>query len=82
MGPTGGGDFPECYELVLREAQTKLSWTPGSQRSLVMIGDATPHEPSYPLNRQKIDWRKECTELKNINVRCISRIPFMSKSVL
>ena len=26
---TGGGDFEECYELVLQEARTKLSWQPG-----------------------------------------------------
>ena len=45
IGPTGGGDADECYELVLARAQTELSWTPGSQRSLVMIGDANPHPP-------------------------------------
>ena len=26
---TNGGDWEECYELVLREARTKLSWAPG-----------------------------------------------------
>ena len=62
--------MPECYELVLREAQTRLSWSSSdSQKSLVMIGDATPHEPNYPLNSLKIDWRKECSELKNKNIR-------------
>ncbi len=35
VGPTGGGDYPECYELVLRESYTKLNWSPTSQRSLV-----------------------------------------------
>ena len=29
LGSTGGGDADECYELVLREARTKLSWTKG-----------------------------------------------------
>ena len=27
---TNGGDWEECYELVLREARTKLSWAPGT----------------------------------------------------
>ena len=51
---TGGGDFDECYELVLREAHSKLSWSKDSQKSLVVIGDATPHEPGYPLNN--LNW--------------------------
>ena len=27
---TGGGDFEECYELVLQQARQKLSWAPGT----------------------------------------------------
>lgn len=61
---THGGDFEECYELVLRQVQKLLSWTPASQRSLVMIGDATPHEAGYPLNVQNIDWKTEVKGLK------------------
>ena len=38
VGSTWGGDSDECYELVLHELQS-LSWTPGTQRALVMIGD-------------------------------------------
>lgn len=60
---TGGGDWEECYELVLYEARTKLSWTPGTQRSLVMIGDAIPHPPSYSMNTLKLDWKKEAKQL-------------------
>ena len=59
----GGGDFPECYELVLNEVREKLSWTPGTQRSLVMIGDATPHPPTDPQNRRKLDWKVEAKQL-------------------
>ena len=55
---TGGGDWEECYELVLNYART-LNWTPGTQRSLVMIGDAVPHEKDYYLNVMKLDWRQE-----------------------
>ncbi|KAL3853581.1 hypothetical protein ACJMK2_017115 [Sinanodonta woodiana] len=68
-GPTGGGDADECYELVLYEVRTKLSWTPGSQRLLVMMGDASPHEPSYPQNTMKLDWKAEVQKLKAESVR-------------
>lgn len=69
---TGGGDFDECYELVLYEVRTKLSWTPGSQRALVMIGDCNPHEPNYPDNKLKLDWRVEADELGKMGVRIYS----------
>jgi len=69
VGATGGGDADECYELVLREARTKLAWSPGSIRSLVMIGDCNPHGPNYPLNKQKINWRTECGQLKAEEIR-------------
>ena len=59
----GGGDFPECYELVLYEVRTKLSWTHGTRRSLVMIGDAIPHPPTDPQNRRKLDWKVEAKRL-------------------
>ena len=40
---TGGGDYPECYELVLRSVQ-QFSWRASSKtKVLVLIGDATPH---------------------------------------
>ncbi|XP_052064302.1 uncharacterized protein LOC127704331 [Mytilus californianus] len=61
---TGGGDVDECYELVLRMVRQKSSWTPGSQRILVMIGDANPHEPSYEQNVDNIDWREELKLMK------------------
>ncbi|KAK3610616.1 hypothetical protein CHS0354_009075 [Potamilus streckersoni] len=68
-GPTGGGDADECYELVLYEVRTKLSWTPGSQRLLVLIGDSNPHKPNYPQNTMKLDWKAEVKKLKAESVR-------------
>ena len=62
-GATHGGDFEECYELVLKEAREELTWSAGSQRSLVVIGDAPPHEPGYHLNVDNIDWREETDRL-------------------
>ena len=60
---TGGGDWEECYELVLREVRTELSWQPGTQRALVMIGDAIPHGTKYGMNKQKINWKEEVAAL-------------------
>ena len=37
VGSTGGGNADECYELVLREARTKLAWRAGSTRSPVLL---------------------------------------------
>ena len=58
VGPTGGGDAPECYELVLKEARN-LSWGSGRNKVLTMIGDDVPHPTHYWGNTQKIDWRNE-----------------------
>ncbi|OWF45263.1 uncharacterized protein LOC110457297 [Mizuhopecten yessoensis] len=71
---TGGGDADECYELVLRRAREVLSWTPGSQRSLVVIGDSPPHEPGYTYDGfvNDIDWRVEARELKKMGVKIYS----------
>lgn len=65
VGQTGGGDAPECYELVLREAQS-LSWTTGYQRAFVLIGDDVPHAPSD--NPKRLDWRKEVDALGRMGV--------------
>lgn len=59
---TGGGDWPEAYELVLHEARD-YSWSADAQKILVMIGDAIPHEPGYHLNAKNLDWRTEATNL-------------------
>lgn len=73
---TGGGDAPECYELVLREAGNSPGWTEGSRRALVMIGDDVPHEPRD--NPLRIDWRTELEVLagcgiKVYGVQCLGR---------
>lgn len=65
VGPTGGGDAPECYELVLKEAQ-EFAWTPDATKALVLIGDEVPH----PVNETpgKIDWQVETGKLKDLGV--------------
>src|SRR5438270_439272 len=57
---TGGGDAPECYELVLREARD-LAWTAGTNKAFVLIGDDVPHPPAHTPG--KIDWRQALAEL-------------------
>lgn len=61
---TGGGDWEECYELVLHEARLNMNWSKGdANRALIMIGDAIPHEPNYSLNKKKLNWRNETLKL-------------------
>jgi hypothetical protein len=63
--PTGGGDAPECYELVLHQARS-LSWTPGYTRALVLIGDDVPHGPNQ--NPRRLDWRAELDALGRMGI--------------
>jgi hypothetical protein len=75
VGPTGGGDAPECYELVLNEAQS-FQWTPGYKRALVLIGDDVPHGPNQ--NPKKLNWRTELDVLAKMDVpvygvQCLNR---------
>ena len=64
-GNSGGGDYPEAYEYVLREVQ-KMSWRPEAARALVMIGDAYAHEAN--ANSDKINWRDQCDALKTLGI--------------
>jgi len=77
VGRTGGGDAPECYELVLYEARTKLNWQSGRSKVIVMIGDDVPHPPSYAMNTLNIDWRNELGLLleAGINVYGVHAMP-------
>jgi len=74
---TFGGDAPECYELVLHEARTELSWKSGRSKIIVMIGDDVPHPPHYRGNTKNIDWRNELGLLleANINVYGVHAMP-------
>jgi len=65
VGPTGGGDAPECYELVLHDAQA-LHWSSRATKALVLIGDDVPHPPAH--NPQKLNWRTEVERLTEMGV--------------
>ena len=57
------------YEGGFFQIRTCMSWTGGTQRSLVMIGDACPHEPGDAANETGLDWRDELKLLTNQWVR-------------
>jgi hypothetical protein len=65
VGKTGGGDWEECYELVLKQARELLTWTPHTQRAIVMIGDAIPHALGDKRNVNNIDWKEEAGKLRD-----------------
>jgi hypothetical protein len=75
---TYGGDFPECYELVLHEVANKMSWADGSKRVLAMIGDATPHPKAH--NPGKLDWKEELDRLINQGV-VVHGVQAMNRSI-
>ncbi len=68
VSATGGGDAPECYELVLHESRS-LQWQAGNLKALVLIGDDVPHEKNYTLNTGRIDWRNELDLLLEAGIR-------------
>lgn len=77
VGPTGGGDAAECYELVLHEARS-FSWSAGKAKVLVLIGDDVPHSPKEAQNTKKLDWRNELdllseATIKVYGVQCLNR---------
>ncbi|KYQ93890.1 hypothetical protein DLAC_05294 [Tieghemostelium lacteum] len=63
---TTGGDEPEAYEYALYQAR-KLSWSSHTSKAFVMIGDASPHPPSF--TDLKINWFKECDDLYEMGVK-------------
>lgn len=65
VGKTGGGDAPEAYELVLRDAQS-LSWDPEYSKALIVIGDEIPHAASY--TDQDIFWKDHAQKLSDMGV--------------
>tara|TARA_B110000977_G_scaffold26147_1_gene32459 strand:+ start:145 stop:1326 length:1182 start_codon:yes stop_codon:yes gene_type:complete len=39
----GGSDWPECVELALHYAQTKLQWADNADKMMLLVTDAPPH---------------------------------------
>jgi hypothetical protein len=68
---TGGGDYAECYELVLHQAQS-LNWQ-SKERLMVLIADAYPHGKNENQNYLHLDWMEEADLLieNGINIQPI-----------
>lgn len=64
-----GIDPAEAFECALREANG-LDWAPGSNRVLVLLGDAPPHLPEEPPYCP-VDWRAEVAALRERGVRLV-----------
>lgn len=69
---TCGGDADECYELVLNSAHSVINWRPDSDKIFILIGDASPHSPSYSMNKDKLDWKDEAEKLRKLGVKIFS----------
>lgn len=72
---TYGGDAPECYELVLHEAQ-EFNWRKDSKKVLIVIGDEVPHAVAH--NPKRLDWKVEAKNLLDMGVmihgvQCLNR---------
>ena len=70
VGDTYGGDADEAYEFVLNRART-LSWTGGTNKALVMIGDCCPHAVGYKYGKIKndLDWKNEAKLLNEAGIK-------------
>ena len=89
---TSGGDYPECYELVLKTAYD-FEWK-SEVKVLVVIGDAEPHNFGDSINYRKemigiqerlnIDWKAEVEKLKDKKVTIFSchALPERNKSAI
>jgi len=68
VGKTGGGDAPECYELVLFAAK-KFAWSKDSKKIVVMIGDDLPHGKHEKQNELMLDWREQLQDLSKQDIK-------------
>lgn len=70
---TGGGDWEEFYELVIKKIVNETPWRDGAKRSILLIADAEPHELgySYPdrVKGNQIDWRAEAKKAAMQNIK-------------
>ncbi len=83
MEDTGGGDLPECYELVLHEAQ-KLNWSLNSKKIFVLAADDVPHPVNNPENvryngGRGLNWRNEADALAKLGIQ-VYAVQCLSKS--
>lgn len=70
---TCGGDGDEFYELVIKKIVEETDWRKSAKKSILLIGDAEPHEIGYSfndiINNNRIDWRKECNKARDLEIQ-------------
>lgn len=70
---TAGGDRDEFYELVLQKIRLETSWRKGSNKSILLIADETPHRVGYSyssiVKNAQVDWKVEAKELSNLSIK-------------
>lgn len=69
---TSGGDEPEFYELVIQKIINETSWRSGSNRSVLLIADANPHQPGYKYASSfspSPDWRGEAQRAASSGIK-------------
>jgi len=70
---TNGGDGDEFYELVIKKITEETPWTEGSNRTVLFIGDYTPHKVGYSCSpyviNAQIDWKVEARKAAAKNIK-------------
>lgn len=70
---TSGGDYQEFYELVIKKITEETDWREGSNKSVLFIADATPHEIGYSyagkVSKNTIDWRQEAMKANSRGIK-------------
>lgn len=70
---TRGGDNDEFYELVIKKITEETKWRKDSNRSILLIADAGPHEVGYSyrniIKDNQIDWKVEANNAKKMGIK-------------
>lgn len=66
----GGGDSDECYELVINNFHSKITWKT-DKRVAVLIGDCEPHAKGYTYGgfTNTLDWKEELKKCTASGIR-------------
>lgn len=80
---TNGGDGDEFYELVIKKITEETPWTEGSNRTVLLIGDYTPHNLGYTISsgvKNQIDWKVEAKKAANKGIKfdTLTILPYIS----
>lgn len=68
---TSGGDSDEFYELVIKKIVEETHWRQGSNKQVLLIGDADPHKKGYHYHTytSNIDWKEEATKAAKLDIQ-------------